>query len=496
MLNEGSAGPSFAAPSTSAIPTAGIGRILSTKVVKVPAPNRNRIHTPYQNQMNPLSGTIQKKHYTINVPMPGIKPKEFPGIEGLREMKKLRRIAVVPTVPQSLSCETIFITQPLRNAQKTRYVLRIPKRHGGDQMAQPITIPQQHSPNEPIHWNDAPLLEYHCVHSQCFWKGKTEQEFTEHMRRRHPDDFDQKNIPASQKRSSGVRCSECDAIVYSRALLLKHMGTAHGIALPSFSRVFQTESDLQTWLRNVREAFCVDFVTGSGPKQWSSGARISYLVCSRTGDVKERRTKKFCRPTRSTIKCGKTCTAYLKTRKAEGEDELAPFVVEGCLYHTGHNIDPNRIVLTGEEMESICAAGEKFGEMVLNYPIHEIRELLGPTAPRFRLIDDSELLEVLPKWIEQSLEWKYKADRRTEADQLADTLAVYDSSRAAHEMNGQQISFGRQPDGYRHDQYSYELLEEDQEMSGILYESVLNPENENESEDEHIINVTDDFDDM
>ncbi|CAJ0958581.1 unnamed protein product, partial [Mesorhabditis belari] len=342
-----------------------------------------------------------------------------------------RKISIVPTVPESLSCETFLLTQPLRNSPRTRYVLRIPKRVPIGSLPSPPTIPPS-APNETIHWNVPTQLEVHCIHQDCFWKGNSEDEFNSHLHKRHPHDFGvKKTLPT--KRSSGVRCSECDAIVYSRALLLKHMGTAHAIALPSFSRVFQTEEELSSWLENVRDAFCVDFVTGSGPKQWSSGAKISYLVCSRSGDIKERRTKKFCRPTRMTIKCGKTCTAYLKMRKGEGEDETAPFAVEGCLYHTGHNITPARISLTAEEIEAVSAVLEKFGENAADYPIEEIRELLGPNAPRFRLIEDQELLEALPKWIYLANEWKYKGGR-TEADQLADTI-VFAMGPSRNPMN-------------------------------------------------------------
>lgn len=43
----------------------------------------------------------------------------------------------------------------------------------------------------------------------------------------------------------GVRCSECDALAYSRPLLLKHMTQIHGIEAPIMHRTFDDREELQ-----------------------------------------------------------------------------------------------------------------------------------------------------------------------------------------------------------------------------------------------------------
>ena len=60
-------------------------------------------------------------------------------------------------------------------------------------------------------------------------------------------------------------------------------------------------------------------------------------------------------------------------RKCENDDPNGPLTVEGCLYHTGHSLDPHRIRLTGEEMDAVWRVANRFGNMSAAYPVDNIR---------------------------------------------------------------------------------------------------------------------------
>ncbi|VDP16597.1 unnamed protein product, partial [Heligmosomoides polygyrus] len=74
---------------------------------------------------------------------------------------------------------------------------------------------------------------------------------------------------------------------------------------------------------------------------------VHYLTCSRSGEQKERPNKKFRRPTRPSIKCGKNCMAYLKMKQNPTVSELK---IEACLHHSGHEIDASKIRLERNEV--------------------------------------------------------------------------------------------------------------------------------------------------
>ncbi|KAK6057278.1 hypothetical protein COOONC_05209 [Cooperia oncophora] len=104
-------------------------------------------------------------------------------------------------------------------------------------------------------------------------------------------------------------------MAYSRPLLLRHMTQVHGIVAPLIHKTFSDREKLQIWLEQLRETHAIEFVVSSGSKKWGQGLQVHYLTCSRSGEQKERPNKKFRRPTRPSIKCGKNCMAYLKVMR-------------------------------------------------------------------------------------------------------------------------------------------------------------------------------------
>lgn len=144
-----------------------------------------------------------------------------------------------------------------------------------------------------------------------------------------------------------MKCSECDTFAYSRPLLLRHMYDSHGIEAPLVKRTFANREMLQSWLDSLRETHAVEFVVSSGSKKWGRGLQVHYLTCSRSGDQKERPNKKYVRPPRPSIKCGRNCMAYLKIKQNPTVSELQ---IEGCLHHSGHEIDHTRMVLESNEV--------------------------------------------------------------------------------------------------------------------------------------------------
>ncbi|VDL75710.1 unnamed protein product [Nippostrongylus brasiliensis] len=193
-----------------------------------------------------------------------------------------------------------------------------------------------------------------CSEMTCFWHGPTQASLRRHMMVTHSRNVVSNNSRRTYngqeiRRSSkpkGVKCSECDEMAYSRPLLLKHMTQVHGIVAPLIYRTFSDREKLQIWLEQLRETHAVEFVVSSGSKKWGQGLQVHYLTCSRSGEQKERPNKKFRRPTRPSIKCGKNCMAYLKMKQNPTVSELK---IEACLHHSGHEIDASKIRLERNE---------------------------------------------------------------------------------------------------------------------------------------------------
>ncbi|VDO52191.1 unnamed protein product [Haemonchus placei] len=159
-------------------------------------------------------------------------------------------------------------------------------------------------------------------------------------------------------------------------------------------------SHLQIWLEQLRETHAIEFVVSSGSKKWGQGLQVHYLTCSRSGEQKERPNKKFRRPTRPSIKCGKNCMAYLKMKQNPTVSELK---IEACLHHSGHEIDASKIRLERNEWCRVIQLIREIDEGLLQIDLQHmtrIREILGNNG-RFRLMTDEGLCQQLPKWIEQ-----------------------------------------------------------------------------------------------
>ncbi|EYC28477.1 hypothetical protein Y032_0007g3244 [Ancylostoma ceylanicum] len=193
---------------------------------------------------------------------------------------------------------------------------------------------------------------FFCSEMTCFWHGPTHASLRRHMmvthsRNTHPEvhGLAAQSIRRSTK-PKGVKCSECGQMAYSRPLLLRHMTQAHGIVAPLIYKTFSDRENLQNWLEQLRETHAVEFVVSSGSKKWGQGLQVHYLTCSRSGEQKERPNKKFRRPTRPSIKCGKNCMAYLKMKQNPTVSELK---IEACLHHSGHEIDASKIRLEQNE---------------------------------------------------------------------------------------------------------------------------------------------------
>ncbi|KAE9413778.1 hypothetical protein Angca_010079, partial [Angiostrongylus cantonensis] len=197
-----------------------------------------------------------------------------------------------------------------------------------------------------------------------------------------------------------VKCSECDEMVYSRPLLLRHMTQIHGILAPLIYRTFSDRESLQIWLEQLRETHAVEFVVSSGSKKWGQGLQVHYLTCSRSGGQKERPNKKSRKPTRPSIKCGKNCMAYLKMKQNPTVSELK---IEACLHHSGHEIDASKIRLERSEWCRVAKVVREVEEGSLQidlWHMPRIREILGNNG-RFRLMTDEGLCQELPRWMHQ-----------------------------------------------------------------------------------------------
>ncbi|CAL2032751.1 unnamed protein product [Caenorhabditis brenneri] len=252
--------------------------------------------------------------------------------------------------------------------------------------------------------NRLPASRFSCPHQDCFWRGTNDLSMKKHMlvHGQKPVMYDKSGeamkVQLVQPKPKGVKCSECDTFAYSRPLLLRHMYDSHGIEAPLVKRTFANREMLQSWLDSLRETHAVEFVVSSGSKKWGRGLQVHYLTCSRSGDQKERPNKKYVRPPRPSIKCGRNCMAYLKIKQNPTVSELQ---IEGCLHHSGHEIDHTRMVLEPNELASIGHIVEAVNQgMNVLENVETIRTYIGSSG-RFRLVTDSGLIEQMPIWFEQ-----------------------------------------------------------------------------------------------
>lgn len=258
----------------------------------------------------------------------------------------------------------------------------------------------------PLH-NRLQPSRYTCVQPDCYYKGSSEIALRKHMAiHKTPVVYgglkqnEAMRMPVVQPKPKGVKCSECETFAYSRPLLLRHMLDAHGIEAPLVRKTFINRESLQKWLDGLRETHAVEFVVSSGSKKWGRGLQVHYLTCSRSGDQKERPNKKYVRPPRPSIKCGRNCMAYLKIKQNPTVSELQ---IEGCLHHSGHDIDHTRVVLEHNELDSIGRIVELVADTGLEISIENIdqfRDILGCSG-RFRLITDMGIISQMPVWIDQ-----------------------------------------------------------------------------------------------
>ncbi|CAI2342252.1 unnamed protein product [Caenorhabditis sp. 36 PRJEB53466] len=247
---------------------------------------------------------------------------------------------------------------------------------------------------------------FSCPQQDCYWRGANEMSMRKHMQVHGPKQpvmYDKAagetmKVQLVQPKPKGVKCSECDTFAYSRPLLLRHMYDSHGIEAPLVKRTFANREMLQSWLDSLRETHAVEFVVSSGSKKWGRGLQVHYLTCSRSGDQKERPNKKYVRPPRPSIKCGRNCMAYLKIKQNPTVSELQ---IEGCLHHSGHEIDHTRMVLEPNELAAVGAIVDAVNEgMEVLSNMETVRNYLGSSG-RFRLVSDNGLIEQMPIWFEQ-----------------------------------------------------------------------------------------------
>ncbi|CAI5441652.1 unnamed protein product [Caenorhabditis angaria] len=252
-----------------------------------------------------------------------------------------------------------------------------------------------------------------CPQQDCFWRGPTDMALRKHMQvhgAKQPVIYSgnkpngtnsndpQVKVQLVQPKPKGVKCSECDTFAYSRPLLLRHMHDSHGIEAPLIRRTFANREMLQTWLDSLRETHAVEFVVSSGSKKWGRGLQVHYLTCSRSGDQKERPNKKYVRPPRPSIKCGRNCMAYLKIKQNPTVSELQ---IEGCLHHSGHEIDHTRMMLEPNELSSVGCIVDAVNEgMDIMGSVETLRSYLGNSG-RFRLVNDRGIIEQMPVWFDQ-----------------------------------------------------------------------------------------------
>ncbi|GFY40215.1 putative zinc finger transcription factor protein 17 [Trichonephila inaurata madagascariensis] len=147
-------------------------------------------------------------------------------------------------------------------------------------------------------------------------------------------------------------CAICDEKFRSFRELKKHFKESHeDIQLKHEEHVFNTDEGFERWKKEEEIKTKSAFVKNGGVKKLTN-KQFTYYICNRSGTAKIKSERKRHVKMRESVKCGKTCPAFMKCTR-EQKEEAIKITVEYQSVHAGHDLQVLKHKLNQEDKNNL-----------------------------------------------------------------------------------------------------------------------------------------------
>ncbi|GFY15056.1 c2H2-type domain-containing protein [Trichonephila clavipes] len=132
-------------------------------------------------------------------------------------------------------------------------------------------------------------------------------------------------------------CAFCDEMFRTLKELKKHYEVSHDeIELKQEEHVFNTYESFQKWKKEELRMKSL-FVKNGGVRKSAKNKQFSYYICNRSGIAKLKSERKRLEKIGGSVKCGKTCPAFM-TAIREQKEEAIKITVQYQTVHACHEM--------------------------------------------------------------------------------------------------------------------------------------------------------------
>ncbi|GFT38038.1 c2H2-type domain-containing protein [Trichonephila clavipes] len=132
-------------------------------------------------------------------------------------------------------------------------------------------------------------------------------------------------------------CAFCDEKFRTLKELKKHYEVSHDkIELKYEKHVFNTNESFQKWKKEEVRTKSL-FVKNGGVRKSAKNKQFFYYICNRSGIAKLKSERKRMEKIGGSVKCGKTCPAFM-TAIREQKEEAIKITVQYQSVHAGHEM--------------------------------------------------------------------------------------------------------------------------------------------------------------
>ncbi|GFV14703.1 uncharacterized protein TNCV_2586761 [Trichonephila clavipes] len=136
--------------------------------------------------------------------------------------------------------------------------------------------------------------------------------------------------------------------------LKKHYEVSHDeIELKQEEHVFNTDESFQKWKKEEVRTKSL-FVKNGGVRKSAKNKQFSYYICNRSGIAKLKSERKRMEKIGGSVKCGKTCPAFM-TAIREQKEEAIKITVQYQSVHAGHEMQVGKLKLYKEDRRNLAA---------------------------------------------------------------------------------------------------------------------------------------------
>ncbi|GFS74260.1 c2H2-type domain-containing protein [Trichonephila clavipes] len=186
-------------------------------------------------------------------------------------------------------------------------------------------------------------------------------------------------------------CAFCDEKFRTLKELKKHYELSHDeIELKHEEHVFNTDESFQKWKKEEEVRTKSLFVKNGGVRKRAKNKQFFYYICNRSGIAKLKSERKRNEKIGGSVKCGKTCPAYMTVIR-EQKEEAIKIIVQYQSVHGGHEMQVGKLRLYREDRRNLAAL-LKVGVPYTNI-IENIKKKCPPTE-RLGLLTKKDLHNV------------------------------------------------------------------------------------------------------